>query len=104
MLETVGGEQIIDGIRWGGNFENLLAGLNTNTVNLADFKFFLGYSGWDAGQLEEELAGNSWIVYKNTTTEDIFETDPDDLWRRVLQQMGGKYKVISNYPTDPRLN
>jgi putative transcriptional regulator len=102
--EELGGEAIIDGLRWGGNFSKLLSGLETKLMQTSDFKFFLGYSGWDAGQLEEELNQNSWIVYQGTTATDIFDTDPDALWRQILQRMGGRYKMISNYPTDPRLN
>jgi putative transcriptional regulator len=99
-----GGEPIIEGLNWGGNFEQLLAHIRSGAVDFTNFKFFIGYSGWEEGQLEEELQQNTWIVYKGTTPEDIFDTDPDVLWKRVLEKMGGKYKVISNYPTDPRLN
>ncbi|AHM58336.1 hypothetical protein D770_00300 [Flammeovirgaceae bacterium 311] len=99
-----GGEQISNGIQWGGNFEQLMEHVKSGGLDFDDFKFFIGYSGWEEGQLDEELQQNTWIVYKGATPEDIFDTDPDVLWKEILQKMGGKYKVISNYPTDPRLN
>jgi putative transcriptional regulator len=54
--------QISPGIFWGGNFESLLSKLDTRQVSIHDVKFFLGYSGWSTGQLEEELKADSWIV------------------------------------------
>ncbi len=99
-----GGEEIVPGIQWGGNFEELLQQVKTGGLDFDDFKFFIGYSGWEEGQLDEELQQNTWIVYKGATPSEIFDTDPDILWKDILQKMGGKYKVISNYPTDPRLN
>lgn len=102
--ELEGGAAIGEDLRWGGNFDQLLMLIQAEAVELEDFKFFLGYSGWGAGQLEEELKQNSWIIYKSATAEDLFDTHPDNLWRECLKKMGGKYKMISNYPSDPRLN
>ena len=99
-----GGADIGNAIQWGGNFEQLMLMIKSGSIELDDFKFFLGYSGWGKGQLEQELEQNSWIIYKSATAEDIFDTQPDVLWRECLKKMGGKYKIISNYPTDPRLN
>ncbi len=104
VAEIGGGADLGEGIRWGGNFEQLMSLIRSGVANMEDFKFFLGYSGWGKGQLEEELEQNSWIIYKSATAEDIFDTQPDFLWRECLKKMGGKYKIISNYPTDPRLN
>lgn len=99
-----GGATIGDGLQWGGDFEQLLLMMEAGKLNSGDLKFFLGYSGWSEGQLEEELEQNTWIIYKSATAEDIFDTQPDVLWRECLKKMGGKYKILSNYPTDPRLN
>lgn len=98
------GVDIGEGLQWGGNFEQLMLLIKSGAVDLKQFKFFLGYSGWGEEQLEEELEQNSWIIYKSATAADIFDTQPDVLWRECLKKMGGKYKIISNYPTDPRLN
>ncbi len=65
--------------------------------------FFLGYSGWGEGQLQNELENKSWIVGQ-ATSDEIFEIQPEVFWRSILRNMGGKYKVLSNYPIDPRLN
>lgn len=99
-----GGVDIGEDLHWGGNFEQLMLLVETGAISLENFKFFLGYSGWGKGQLKAELEENAWIIYKSATAADIFDTQPDTLWRECLKKMGGKYKMISNYPTDPRLN
>lgn len=99
-----GGTEISDGLFWGGNFEQLLILMNTKQLNPDDFRFFVGYSGWGAGQLKDELKSNSWIVANYATPGLIFDEDGTDLWKVVLKQLGGRYNVYSNYPTDPRLN
>ena len=96
--------EIGNGIYWGGNFEQLNLMLLSQKLTDADLKFYLGYSGWSEGQLEEELKANSWIVSDNVDEKLIFETNPEIMWQKALQAMGGRFSVYSNYPVDPRLN
>ncbi|MTI20664.1 YqgE/AlgH family protein [Fulvivirga sp. RKSG066] len=99
-----GGTQIGDGLYWGGNFEQLLLLIDTKQIKPEDFRFFVGYSGWGAGQLVEELKANSWIVAHNATKDLVFDTDNQTLWKTALNRLGGRFSIYSNYPTDPRLN
>jgi putative transcriptional regulator len=92
-----------DTLYWGGDFEKLHEMIIAGLVTTDDIKFFLGYSGWTPGQLQEEIDKNVWIVNNNATNK-LFNLETDTLWRSMLRQMGGKYKVLSNYPVDPRLN
>lgn len=46
-------------------------------------KFFAGYSGWSAGQLENELARGSWSVMP-ATAEHVFGAE-DELWKRACR-------------------
>lgn len=96
--------EICEGIYWGGNFDSLRRKLDTHLVNIDEVKFFVGYSGWSAGQLEEELKVDSWIVSNELSSELIFETDHQQMWQKALKVMGGRFSVYSNYPVDPRLN
>lgn len=95
--------QVTDDIYWGGDFEQVKSMLNYQNGETDTVKLFIGYSGWEAGQLQQELSKDAWYV-TDADPSFIFETPPKDVWRQVLRQMGGNYKVISNYPTDPRLN
>jgi putative transcriptional regulator len=91
-------------IYWGGNFENVLFLSDTQQLVPNHIKFFLGYSGWGPGQLNEELDQNSWIVCDFVTEELMFETEPTGMWRKALGNMGGRFSVYANYPVDPNLN
>lgn len=47
----------------------------------------LGYSGWTAGQLENELAENSWLTVEADPSV-IFETPVQDRWYKAVQMLG----------------
>jgi len=96
--------EIAHNIFWGGDFENLLTLCDTKQLSGNDVRFFLGYSGWGPGQLESELEQESWIVCDYVTNQLLFDTDPQLLWRKALDNMGGRFSVYSNYPVDPRMN
>jgi putative transcriptional regulator len=50
-------------------------------------RFFLGYAGWGAGQLERELSEGSWILAP-VTPEAVFTVPPELLWQHVLNSLG----------------
>jgi putative transcriptional regulator len=47
----------------------------------------LGYAGWDAGQLDEEMARNAWL---NVSADErlLFDTPLDDRWRAAGRLLG----------------
>ncbi len=98
-----GSQTVLDNVYWAGNYEQLKILMANNQISKDDIRFFIGYSGWSEGQLKQELEAGAWIVAR-VHGDRLFDTDPDQLWRQILADMGGKYKMMSNYPTDPRLN
>jgi putative transcriptional regulator len=96
--------EIVEHIYWGGAFENLMLQIETRQISDKDIRFFLGYSGWGPGQLDTELDQDSWIVCDYVTDQLLFDTGPDVMWRKALENMGGRFSMYSNYPVDPRLN
>lgn len=66
-------------------------------------RVFAGHSGWGAGQLEDEMQEESWIV-GSARPDDVFATDPEDLWSAVLRRMGRRYALLATMPPDPSLN
>ena len=66
-------------------------------------RVFAGYSGWGPGQLEAEMAVDSWIV-EPAQLDDVFTDAPDSLWSRVLDRKGPEYGLLSRMPYDPSTN
>lgn len=56
------GSAVGNGIYNGGNFKEALTLINNKTLSPGDIKLFVGYCGWNAGELEAEIAEGSWIV------------------------------------------
>ena len=90
-------------VYWGGDFEILLGLLGSGTIAPDDVRLFAGYSGWSAGQLAGEMQGQSWIRHPASAGK-VFTLASDAFWREILREKGGKFKVLANYPVDPRLN
>ena len=103
FADLKGAIKLKDGIYWGGNFDELVNFNLSQEIQEKECRFFVGYSGWEAGQLEEEIANNSWIISK-VSPQLLFDTETEDLWKKILQHMGGKYKTFSNYPHNAYLN
>lgn len=101
--KIIGGHEISDGIYWGGDFADVVELLNTHQLTNKDIRFFLGYSGWGEGQLEDEMKQKSWIS-SAASKQLIFTGDTNNIWRDALRQLGGEYQQMVNYPIDPQLN
>jgi putative transcriptional regulator len=56
-----GGKPIADPIYLGGNIQQAIVAINQHIINENDIKLFIGYCGWDDGQLKEELEEGSWL-------------------------------------------
>jgi len=53
----------------------------------ARFQLLLGYAGWSAGQLEEELINNDWILAQSNH-QLIFETPIEEQWAVAARNIG----------------
>lgn len=102
--EMQDGIEILKDAFWGGNFEELMIWINTRKLPVQDYRFFVGYSGWGPGQLQDELDADSWIVANLDDPSLVFDVAAEELWKTILKRLGGKYNMVSNYPSDPRLN
>lgn len=95
--------EVANGIFWGGNFDVLKNLLDTKGIATSDIRFFLGYSGWERNQLEDELRTDSWFISENNYSN-IFAVDNETIWKNKLLEKGGKYKIWANAPSDIQLN
>lgn len=98
-----GGKEIMKGIYWGGDFDALVNLIKTGAVDIAKIRFFIGYSGWSAGQLEEEIVEKTWLTVK-ATRKLVFHTKFEEIWKDALKHLGGDYEMMVHFPIDPQLN
>lgn len=98
-----GSIHIKDNLFWGGDFETLKMQIQLGLVNPPQVRFFLGYSGWDAGQLEEEISENSWLV-ADISQHDLMNIDENEMWVESVKAVGGRYSMWENFPENPSLN
>ena len=95
--------QIMDGLYWGGDTDTLNTLITTGIANKDNLRFFLGYSGWDSGQLVNELVRNSWLIGK-ATSHQLFNTPISQMWKNFIGRMGKEYEMWSRFPKNPEDN
>lgn len=66
-------------------------------------RVFAGHSGWDVGQLEDEIQSGGWFVVAGGL-DDVFSASPGTLWRSVLRRQPAPLSLLSTYPVDVGLN
>lgn len=98
-----GSIEVIKGIYMGGNYEAMKNVIDSGKIKNGMLRFFVGYSGWEKGQLEKEIELSSWLV-TNAQKDDIMNTEIDDLWKKILTEMGKQFGIIANFPDNPSLN
>jgi putative transcriptional regulator len=62
---------VSNGIYFGGNFEQAVSCINNKTLTSSHIKIFVGYCGWDAGELEAEIEEGSWVI-SDGANESVF--------------------------------
>lgn len=98
-----GSMEIMEGVWWGGDYDKLKEMIAEGELDETQVRFFIGYSGWEKGQLEKELGINSWIVAPAEKNY-LFGELSDDLWKTVLKKLGKQHALVAEYPEDPSLN
>ena len=94
---------IEENICWGGDIDTIRELIKAGKINNSQIRFFLGYSGWSAGQLERELKENSWVIAK-VKSDIIMNNRGDDTWKRVLRSFKNKYRMWADFPDSPDMN
>lgn len=84
-----------------------LVDLDSDPENLAPLlrglRVFAGYSGWESGQLDNEIGRGDWIVLP-ALPDDVMVPPGVDLWGRVLRRQGMPLAMLATHPVDVEHN
>ncbi len=98
-----GSDEVVAGVYWGGDYEQLKFLIRQNLIAPGDIRFFVGYSGWSDNQLAEELAHGSWVT-ANMDANYLFKSPPATLWRQVMDHKGNAFSVIADMQEEVKHN
>lgn len=101
--EIPGGHEIIKGVYWGGDFEAVISLIKNKSIDSNKIRFYLGYSGWGDGQLNDEMKEKTWLTVK-AERKLVFHSKQDEIWKGALKLLGGEYEIMATFPIDPQLN
>lgn len=72
-------------------------------ISLERARVFSGYAGWGPRQLETELRNGAWII-ANSDPQDLWNSNHQTLWARIMARQGDFSEFLSEYPSQPWLN
>ena len=98
-----GSIHVLGNLYWGGDFEVIKHEISIGAILPSEIRFFLGYSGWDAGQLEDEIKGDSWLI-TDVEQEAVMRDLDHDSWFNFVKRAGSRYTVWENFPENPSFN
>ena len=101
---SANGSELVPGVRLGGDLDVIGRILGAEGASESLVRFFVGYSGWGAGQLESEIAEDSWIPLMATPDLVFAEDDTEALWRRALRRVERGGDTLASLPPDPSWN
>ena len=96
--DEVTADTVIPGIRIAHTLDEL-AGLSGEIPVPGHVKFFVGYAGWDSGQLDNEMKQAAWLTYP-ASMQLVFSPPTEDLWKLILRNMGPAYRLLAETPDD----
>jgi len=98
-----GGQEVIKGVYWGGDFDTMINLVKNEEIDSNKIRFYIGYSGWSEGQLNNEMTEKTWLTVK-ASRKLIFHHKYEEIWKDSLRHLGGDYEMMVNFPIDPQLN
>ncbi|WP_020632616.1 YqgE/AlgH family protein [Amycolatopsis alba] len=66
-------------------------------------RVFAGYSGWDSGQLANEIERDDWVIVP-ALPSDVLASPHHDLWGQVLRRQGIPLALLATHPGDLQRN
>lgn len=93
-------EEVVPGVCFGArnSLEEASALVNEGVLKSQDFRFFVGYAGWQLDQLREEIESGYWYVASCSANLIFSGLSSESLWGEILELMGGQYSEVSRKP------
>lgn len=95
---------INNGLYIGGDFDEMIRYVNDGYPVEGLIRFFVGYSGWENGQLLSELRGHVWGVTKPLDARSMLTGSDDSYWHKIVRSMGPEYHAWRYHPMNPAVN
>jgi len=102
--EFAGARKLTDDLYLGGDFESVKSYVNMGLPTEGLIRFFVGYSGWDPGQLLEEIGKHVWAVAPRPANSEILREDGDSFWYHIVRSMGSEYRNWLYHSLNPQFN
>lgn len=99
-----GSLEILPGIYTGGNSDQIRDYIASGGETDGLMRFFIGYSGWGAGQLTKEILENSWAVNVHPDSGGLLRGEGESYWRRQVEELGPEFRSWLSIPAHPSLN
>lgn len=96
--------EVSPGLYIGGDYNQVLDYVNNGYPTDGLLRFYVGYSGWEPGQLDEEIKGNVWAVTKPEEANSMLTGNGDKFWHHTVRSMGQRYRGWLFHPMDPSVN
>lgn len=96
--------EIIPGLWIGGDYNQVLQYIREGYPADNLIRFFIGYSGWDGNQLEDEIRDHVWAVTTPMSPQQMLTGANDTYWHKVVRRMGPRYRGWQLQPMFPNAN
>jgi len=84
------------GLFFGGKEYDLTSLIKADLVDEENIRFYIGYSGWESGQLETEIKAEMWVVGR-FEKEYVFPENPQ-VWSHAVEALGKEYAHWLQFP------
>lgn len=90
-----GAESVLSGV-WMSGDAKLVERLVREGATPENFRLYLGYSGWAAGQLEGEVRQKVWHIFPGDAGA-VFAPEPAGLWKKLIRRT--ELEIARRQPT-----
>ncbi len=90
-------QPIGNGYFWNGDYGDMIGLLISKKVEKSSIKFFIGYSGWGPGQLNDEFKSESWYL-SDPDYSLLMKNGSQEIWGGALKRMKSPYANLAKFP------